>query len=581
MVGKHAYRIAALGAAVVLCGCNLWPDLGEVDLPYGGDRPREVRPASFEAESTAPPRSVEDGLTDVREREPAEEQGPPRVVAELKQGLRSLSVADVRAMVLRNNLDLDVALYKPAIAAAKVSEEIGKFDAIIGANFEYANKDLPKLDGPLVDFTSDDPLLDDARVKLTQVEQQKEFVDMGLGVTVPLPTGAKVKVDGILAQQDLYEPQNFEQYVAATRFSLSQPLLRNAGTDVNLAAIRLARTDARAAEVQTKLKALKILMSSEKAYWRLYATRRFLDVRAEQFRLADENLKMVEALVGQGLAPEIEVLRAATGRAVRVQALIEAETAWRLRQRDLKAFLAADDLPLGGEPWIEITTEPLLAGVELDADALVARAMAERLELIEIELKLVEQGIRVGVAENQVWPIANLDVKYGTLERQQGFGSAWSSQWDLDHDELMIGVNFEIPFTNQRARARLDATILDRARMMATREARELQVRREVYNAVDVLQQNWQRIVAARQRVIVAGANYDAELEQFRLGIRTMREVIEALTELGDAQLSEIRAIVDYQVSQIDLAFATGTLLGYARVDLAPIRLPEAPIVED
>ena len=128
----------------------------------------------------------EDGLTDVREREPAEEQGPPRVVAELKQGLRSLSVADVRAMVLRNNLDLDVALYKPAIAAAKVSEEIGKFDAIIGANFEYANKDLPKLDGPLVDFTSDDPLLDDARVKLTQVEQQKEFVDMGLGVTVPL-----------------------------------------------------------------------------------------------------------------------------------------------------------------------------------------------------------------------------------------------------------------------------------------------------------------------------------------------------------------------------------------------------------
>ena len=32
--------------------------------------------------------------------------------------------------------------------------------------------------------------------------------------------------------------------------------------------------------------------------------------------------------------------------------------------------------------------------------------------------------------------------------------------------------------------------------------------------------------------------------------------------------MREIKAIVDYQVAQIDLAFATGTLLGYTRVYL-------------
>ena len=50
--------------------------------------------------------------------------------------------------------------------------------------------------------------------------------------------------------------------------------------------------------------------------------------------------------------------------------------------------------------------------------------------------------------------------------------------------------------------------------------------------------------------------------------------VMEALSDLGDAQLREIRAIVDYQVAQIDLAFASGTLLGYSRVDLATLPLP-------
>ena len=40
------------------------------------------------------------------------------------------------------------------------------------------------------------------------------------------------------------------------------------------------------------------------------------------------------------------------------------------------------------------------------------------------------------------------------------------------------------------------------------------------------------------------------------------------LTRLGDAQVREIRAVTDYPVSLIDLAFATGTLLGYSQVDL-------------
>ena len=85
-------------------------------------------------------------------------------------------------------------------------------------------------------------------------------------------------------------------------------------------------------------------------------------------------------------------------------------------------------------------------------------------------------------------------------------------------------------------------------------------------DALDTTEQNWQRILVARQNVILAVLNYDAELKQFREGLRTMTEVLETLIRLGDAQLREVRAISDYQVSLIDLAFATGTLLGHSRV---------------
>jgi hypothetical protein len=42
---------------------------------------------------------------------------------------------------------------------------------------------------------------------------------------------------------------------------------------------------------------------------------------------------------------------------------------------------------------------------------------------------------------------------------------------------------------------------------------------------------------AARQNVLLAGLNYDADLKQFREGLRTMTEVLETLTRLGEAQL--------------------------------------------
>ena len=112
----------------------------------------------------------------------------------------------------------------------------------------------------------------------------------------------------------------------------------------------------------------------------------------------------------------------------------------------------------------------------------------------------------------------------------------------------------------------MDRAVQERLQRLTTQQLRELSVRREIYDALDQVAQNWQRILAARQNVLLAGLNYDAELKQFSEGLRTMTEVLETLTRLGEAQLREVRAIGDYQVSIIDLAFATGTLLGHSRI---------------
>lgn len=46
--------------------------------------------------------------------------------------------------------------------------------------------------------------------------------------------------------------------------------------------------------------------------------------------------------------------------------------------------------------------------------------------------------------------------------------------------------------------------------------------------------------------------------------------MLNAQTNLADAQRAEISALAEYQISLVDLAYATGTLLGLAKVQWEP-----------
>ena len=109
---------------------------------------------------------------------------------------------------------------------------------------------------------------------------------------------------------------------------------------------------------------------------------------------------------------------------------------------------------------------------------------------------------------------------------------------------------------------------------MATRKNRSALIEIEVLNAVDKLEANWQRILASRQNAILAGRLFEAEKRQFELDLRTSTDVLDAQTKFADAQSSEILALAEYQIAVVDLGYATGTLLGAAKVQWEPI-VPE------
>ena len=53
--------------------------------------------------------------------------------------------------------------------------------------------------------------------------------------------------------------------------------------------------------------------------------------------------------------------------------------------------------------------------------------------------------------------------------------------------------------------------------------------------------------------------------------------MLEAQTNFADAQSAEILALAEYQIALVDLAYATGTLLGAAKVHWEPV-IPQSNI---
>jgi outer membrane protein len=66
--------------------------------------------------------------------------------------------------------------------------------------------------------------------------------------------------------------------------------------------------------------------------------------------------------------------------------------------------------------------------------------------------------------------------------------------------------------------------------------------------------------------VVLAARTLEGEQRQFEVGLRTSTDVLGASTRLADARSREVRALADWQIGLVDLAFATGTTLGGAKV---------------
>ncbi len=540
-------RIAGLTAAVGALGACANPfattdkDLGMRIEPR---RLRTVDTLDISASRTA-------ASTDGRTESEKLKDPPPDPFAGLDQV--DVTLEQARAWALEGNLDLRVALIQPTIAAERVNEEEAKFEGLFTLDGRYGSFDQP--------------------TDSTLSGSQFQTLDLTPQVSVPLRTGGTIALSMPISRQETdnqFSTLN-PSYQSDVRFSISQPLLRNAGRETTTYSIRIAALQDQISQAEAKLSVIRELANVDRTYWRLYAFRALLDVRVSQWQLALDQLERAERRVRAGDAAEVEVVRAQSGLAQRLVDIITAQNSVRTSQRELKRVMNAPGLDVGSDIVLMPATPPNPVSYTLDAPMLADAGVANRMEMLQLELQIAQDASTISFAKNQALPNFVLDYSYSINGLGGNISQSLNQTRDNNFNDWTVGGTLQVPLGNEAAESRVHQAILQRLQKLASKSAQELSIRQEVYNGVDGLDDAWQAILAARQSTLLAARTLSAEENQFKVGQRTSTDVLNAATQLADAQAAEIRAITEYQIAQVDLAFATGTLLGAAKVDWDPV----------
>jgi outer membrane protein TolC len=345
----------------------------------------------------------------------------------------------------------------------------------------------------------------------------------------------------------------------STQFSFQQPFMRGAGRNVNLVPVVLARIETERSFFQFKETTQELVRGVINAYWNLVSARVELWARDQQIEQAQFAFERAKARQEEGLGKATEVAQARSALANFRASQIGAKSNLLLAETALKNILGCP--PNNEDEWIPTTT-PVDERLQFDWNELVASALTYRPDLIELKLILEADRQQLLQANNQARPQLDGIASY----RWDGLRGEMPNGLPLQSGPGQIagynlGVNFSVPVGLRQARAALRRQELVIARDEANLTQGVHQTVHQLAINYRNLEQFYLQITAFREARAAALVNYENQLGEFMADRQNFLNVLQAITDWGNAVSQEARAVTQYNVELAEVERQTGTIL--------------------
>jgi outer membrane protein TolC len=479
------------------------------------------------------------------EKEPSTEQREP------------LSLADAALRALQSNLDISISRHTKESRLADIIVEQAKFDPTFSINGQY-NRAASPLNRPVFGgtvSTLDNISTFDQRNHSMTVDLAQNLITGGNIDLNYSPSRTNVNQD--LARGFLFNPS----WTGGLALTFTQPLLRNAGIDINKTFIKVAQNNAEVEQHVFRDRVMSVIASVEQAYWELVFANENLKVARAALKAAEELLATNRAKSKAGIMSIVDVLQAETAVASRIEQVLVADRVIRDQGDQLRRILNPGEESLRQDIWIIPTDTPLSFLEPISLQEAIDTAIDQRPEIAQAK-KNVESGeINKQFARNQLLPTLSFQGTMGMSGLGKDYGDSFTRNFSGDFYNYGAGLVLSYPLGNRSAISTFNKRELEAKNAEALLAKIRQQVIVGIREAVRRVQTDFKRIETTRSARIMAEKQLQAEQERLRVGLSTTRFVLDFQRDLATAQANELRATVDYNKSLSDFARHKATTL--------------------
>ncbi|MBX3328850.1 MAG: TolC family protein [Nitrospira sp.] len=469
----------------------------------------------------------------------------------------AVSLADAAVRALQNNLDISLSRHTKESRLTDIVIEQAKFDPTVSVNGRYL-RTVDPLERPV--FGATGQLLN----QITRFDQRNHT--LSVDASTNLVTGGNIGMNYSPARnsvnQDLAEGFLFNPaWTGGLSFTVTQPLLKNAGIAVNTTFIKVAQNDAVVEQHIFRDRVMTVIASVEQNYWELVFARENVKVAQAALKAAEELLAANRIKAKGGVMSIVDVLQAEAAVASRVEQVLVAEKAIRDEEDQLRTILNPGEAELRQNVRLTPVDAPITYLETLSLEEAIETAIEQRPEIVQAKKHIESSELNKQFARNQLLPTLSVQGTMGLSGLGGDYGSSFTRNFSGDFYNYGAGLLFSYPLGNRSAVSTYTKRQLEAKNAEIALASVRHQIILGIREAVRRVQTDFKRIETTRSARILAEKQLQTEQERLRVGLSTTRFVLDFQRDLATAQGNELRAIIDYNKALSNLARHKATTL--------------------
>jgi outer membrane protein TolC len=491
-------------------------------------------------------------------------QDPVKLRDFLVGGKLDLSLKSFLELVMANNTDIQLQLLTLESPKNAIMRALSTWDPAANAGFSSTRSSSPSvttLAGAATAISLNQP----ANFSFTQTLPSGMQYTVGYSASKSTTNSSYATVNPSLS--------------SALSVSFSQPLLRNRGAAVNRLNLMMAKSRYRVADSTLKNNLISLVGSAESAYWDVVQARENLRVAENSRKLAEDSLALSQKELDLGAISPLDIYNPQQQLANAQLNVSQARFSLTQAENALRRQISADLDPEVRRAPLELTenVDTPVDSTPLDAEQYVARALRARPDLKAAQQTLETDDMQIHSAKNEILPNLSLTGSYtsqgvgGNLYQQNAAGvgvwsngglpDALSQMFGFGYPTYAFGLNLSLPIRNHAATADMADALVQKKRDALTLRDSQQGVRLNVLNAVNNVESSKESLKLAIVARDFAAKYLDAENQKFQLGSEPMQFVLEAQTQLSQAESAVVQAKVGLRRNLLNLYTQTGELL--------------------